>query len=86
VYKHGRHRSDAEQRIAKVPIIMVDGDSAVCTGGEKHILHCFINALGCLHDNTVDCSITALIVAQQALVLQSHTELKAIAQLLSSCG
>ena len=28
-----RHRSDAEQRINKVPIIYVDGDVAVCDGG-----------------------------------------------------
>ena len=34
VYKYGKHRSDAEQRIAKVPIIEVDGELAVCTGGE----------------------------------------------------
>lgn len=39
VYKHGKHRSDAEQRIAKVPVIEVDGELAVCTGGGGALGH-----------------------------------------------
>ncbi|CAN0411432.1 unnamed protein product, partial [Ectocarpus sp. 13 AM-2016] len=29
------HRSDAEARIAKVPVVMVDGPVALCDGGER---------------------------------------------------
>lgn len=34
VYEYGAHRSDAEELIAKVPIVMVDGPIALCDGGE----------------------------------------------------
>lgn len=35
VYEYGAHRSDAEARIAKVPVVMVDGPVALCDGGER---------------------------------------------------
>jgi hypothetical protein len=31
-YEHGHHRSNAEQLINKVPVILVDGYEAVCDG------------------------------------------------------
>lgn len=34
VYEYGAHRSDAEARIAEVPVVMVDGPVALCDGGE----------------------------------------------------
>ncbi|GLE06585.1 hypothetical protein PINS_up015979 [Pythium insidiosum] len=34
-----RHRSDAEQRIAQVPIVDVEGDVAVCDGGGGALGH-----------------------------------------------
>lgn len=33
VYEYGAHRSDAEARIAEVPVVMVDGPVALCDGG-----------------------------------------------------
>eukprot|EP00952_Eustigmatos_sp_NYUAD-ZCMA_P010715 43796-Eustigmatos_ZCMA.PRE.1 len=33
-YKHGAHRSDAEELVAKYPVIEVDGTVALCDGGE----------------------------------------------------
>jgi NADH dehydrogenase (ubiquinone) Fe-S protein 6 len=35
----GAHRSDAEQRIAKVPVIEVEGTTAVCDGGGGALGH-----------------------------------------------
>jgi uncharacterized Zn-finger protein len=32
-YTHGKHRSNAENLISKVPVILVDGYEAVCDGG-----------------------------------------------------
>jgi NADH dehydrogenase (ubiquinone) Fe-S protein 6 len=34
-----RHRSDAELRIAQVPIVEVEGDAAVCDGGGGALGH-----------------------------------------------
>jgi NADH dehydrogenase (ubiquinone) Fe-S protein 6 len=34
-----RHRSDAEQRIAKVPVVEVEGNVAVCDGGGGALGH-----------------------------------------------
>ncbi|GAB9469949.1 Nadh:ubiquinone oxidoreductase, ndufs6/13 kda subunit [Globisporangium polare] len=34
-----RHRSDAEQRIAQLPVVEVDGDVAVCDGGGGALGH-----------------------------------------------
>ncbi|CAM9875524.1 unnamed protein product [Ectocarpus sp. 8 AP-2014] len=39
VYEHGAHRSDAEARIAKVPVVMVDGPVALCDGGGGALGH-----------------------------------------------
>lgn len=33
VYEYGEHRSDAEELISKVPIVMVDEAIALCDGG-----------------------------------------------------
>lgn len=35
VYEYGAHRSDAEARIAEVPVVMVEGSVALCDGGER---------------------------------------------------
>lgn len=35
VYEYGAHRSDAEARIAEVPVVMVDGAVALCDGGKR---------------------------------------------------
>lgn len=35
VYEYGAHRSDAEAKIAEVPVVMVDGPVALCDGGEE---------------------------------------------------
>lgn len=35
VYEYGAHRSDAEELIAEVPIVMVDGEVALCDGGTR---------------------------------------------------
>lgn len=35
VYEYGAHRSDAEARIAKVPVVQVEGSVALCDGGER---------------------------------------------------
>lgn len=34
VYEYGAHRSDAEARIAEMPIVQVDGPVALCEGGQ----------------------------------------------------
>ncbi|CAB1103305.1 unnamed protein product [Ectocarpus sp. CCAP 1310/34] len=39
VYEHGAHRSDAEARIAEVPVVMVDGPVALCDGGGGALGH-----------------------------------------------
>lgn len=36
VYEYGAHRSDAEAKIAEVPVVLVDGPVALCEGGEDH--------------------------------------------------
>jgi hypothetical protein len=41
VSKHGKHRSDAQQRVQKVPVIEVKDDIAICTGGECTRQHKF---------------------------------------------
>lgn len=35
VYEHGAHRSDAEAKIAEVPVVQVEGSVALCDGGES---------------------------------------------------
>ena len=35
VYEYGAHRSDAEAKIAEVPVVMVEGPVALCDGGER---------------------------------------------------
>lgn len=35
VYEYGAHRSDAEAKIAEVPVVMVEGSVALCDGGES---------------------------------------------------
>lgn len=45
VYEYGAHRSDAEARIAEVPVVMVDGPVALCDGGA-----CV--GVGCVHTHT----------------------------------
>lgn len=35
VYEYGAHRSDAEAKIAEVPVVWVDGPVALCDGGER---------------------------------------------------
>lgn len=37
VYEYGAHRSDAEAKIAQVPVVMVDGPVALCDGGERSV-------------------------------------------------
>eukprot|EP00752_Nemacystus_decipiens_P016759 g14997.t1 len=39
VYEYGAHRSDAEARIAEVPVVMVDGPVALCDGGGGALGH-----------------------------------------------
>jgi hypothetical protein len=80
VYKHGRHRSDAEQRIAKVPIIMVDGDSAVCTGGEQYdtlLCACTHACLYVCYASSTNCSTTDMqCSAHVHACLKQHAEFK----------
>ena len=38
-YEHGHHRSNAEELVNKVPVIMVDGFEAVCDGGGGALGH-----------------------------------------------
>lgn len=35
VYEHGAHRSDAEAKIAEVPVVQVEGSVALCDGGKS---------------------------------------------------
>eukprot|EP00904_Undaria_pinnatifida_P013984 jgi/Undpi1/9716/HiC_scaffold_27.g12172.m1 len=39
VYEYGAHRSDAEAKIAEVPVVMVDGPVALCDGGGGALGH-----------------------------------------------
>ncbi|CAM9456252.1 unnamed protein product [Scytosiphon promiscuus] len=39
VYEYGAHRSDAEARIAEVPVVMVEGSVALCDGGGGALGH-----------------------------------------------
>mmetsp|Transcript_14323 Transcript_14323/g.21064 ORF Transcript_14323/g.21064 Transcript_14323/m.21064 type:complete len:113 (+) Transcript_14323:70-408(+) len=38
-YQHGRHRSNAQELIAKVPIVEVEGTLAICDGGGGGLGH-----------------------------------------------
>mmetsp|Transcript_18708 Transcript_18708/g.20339 ORF Transcript_18708/g.20339 Transcript_18708/m.20339 type:complete len:108 (+) Transcript_18708:70-393(+) len=38
-YKHGIHRSNAEELVNKVPVIEVEGYTAVCDGGSGALGH-----------------------------------------------
>ena len=38
-YEHGHHRSNAEELVNKVPVIEVDGMTAVCDGGGGALGH-----------------------------------------------
>ncbi|CAM9563587.1 unnamed protein product [Discosporangium mesarthrocarpum] len=38
-YEYGVHRSDAEERIAQLPVVEVDGEVALCTGGGGALGH-----------------------------------------------
>lgn len=35
MYEYGAHRSDAEAKIAEVPVVLVEGSVALCDGGEE---------------------------------------------------
>eukprot|EP00903_Cladosiphon_okamuranus_P010181 g9640.t1 len=39
VYEYGAHRSDAEARLAEMPVVMVDGPVALCDGGGGALGH-----------------------------------------------
>lgn len=49
VYEYGAHRSDAEAKIAEVPVVMVEGSVALCDGGEKRVARAEYMACRCLH-------------------------------------